>query len=182
MLQFLYTARQSGGLLKQRATSELLDAINTLSELGLARSFSLRHEFNTAWHRFLNPATTGADQTLTLPLGKERFPFLFQGRAVTINRLTLLAKVKSDFQDTHGAETLRFTLNEGDTAPTSTNHQPGDLLSLSTWNGLLRADKEFNAQPGNWTINAWLDDDGTATRFAPDALEDLLLVCHYTVA
>ncbi len=71
MLQFLYTARQSGGLLKQRATSELLDAINTLSELGLARSFSLRHEFNSVWHRFLNPATTGADQTLNGTTGYE---------------------------------------------------------------------------------------------------------------
>lgn len=174
--------RQSGGLLKERATSELLDTINTLSDLGLARSFSIRHEFNSAWHRFLNPATTQADQTLTLPLGRERFPFLFQGRAITINSITLLAKVTSDVQNTHNAGTLRLTLSEGDTAPTSTNHQPADLLSLSNWNGLLRADQEFNAQPGNWTINAWLDDDGTATRFAPDALEDLLLVCHYTVA
>ena len=117
MLQFLYTARQSGGLLKQRATSELLDAINTLSELGLARSFSLRHEFNSVWHRFLNPATTGADQTLTLPLGKERFPFLFQGRAITVNSITLLAKVRTDVQDTHNAGTLRFTIERGRYGP-----------------------------------------------------------------
>ena len=77
-----YTAREGGGLLRQQATLELQNAINdfirTEGAQGLAQFFSLRHEFPTEWHRFLHPTNAASDHTITLPLCKDRFPFLVQ--------------------------------------------------------------------------------------------------------
>ena len=57
-----YTARDArdGGALKKACQAVLQDALNALTSpddaahgFGLARLFSLRHEFPTEWHRFL---------------------------------------------------------------------------------------------------------------------------------
>jgi hypothetical protein len=75
-----HTAREGGGPRKHQATTELQTALNEFiraeGQKGLARPFSLRHEFPSEWYRFLNPpAGTAGDQILTLALTEERFPF-----------------------------------------------------------------------------------------------------------
>ena len=61
---------------------------------GLKQMFSLRHEFGTEWTRFLN-TLTGVKRSVTMPLTKERFPFLFQGRPIAIKEIELFVKVNS---------------------------------------------------------------------------------------
>ena len=183
VLHMRYTARPAGGLLKQQAITETEAAVNAIvktgQEQGLARLFSIRHEFGSEWHRFLHPASTTDDQTLTLSLNKDRFPFLFQGKSITIENIQLFVKVRPDFAATHNESTLRFTLEAGDTAPDASNVQCDDILSLAPWNGLLRGEKSVAGQSGNWTINAWLN---AGDRLNEDALEDVVIVCHYTIA
>lgn len=206
LLHIRYTARPSGGLLKKKAVDELRSAINKIAqsggEAGLSRLFSVRHEFPTKWHQFLRPAKgeNGVSklQTMTLPLTKERFPFFFQGKNISIKKVELFVKVKPEFitpEDqnvpVHDKDTLKFTLASGKSAPTSKE----DALPLSSQNQLFHGNKPFPSNEpgklGNWTINAWLveEDAGEDTQkegtqikqINVDALEDVILVCHYTV-
>ena len=59
VMHLRYTAREGGGVLKQQAMAELQRTLNALAQAdgnkGLVRAFRLRHEFASAWHRFLNP-------------------------------------------------------------------------------------------------------------------------------
>jgi hypothetical protein len=135
------------------------------------------HEFPTEWHRFLNPASASGDQTVTLGLTRDRFPFVVQDRQITIRRIEPFIKVPADFI----AANLRLTLAHGDRAPDAATHQPSDLLNIAPWNGLLRAERGFDESPGNWTMTAWIDDGSGPTRVNPAAIRDFVLVCDYVV-
>jgi hypothetical protein len=183
VLHLRYTAREGGALLKQKAALELQTALNQFIRIegqqGLAQVFSLRHEFSSEWHRFLNPpAGSPSGQTLTVALTKERFPFLFQNRIITINAIELFVKVKPEFTGDHNESTVKLALAAGATAPTS-GTLPIDILPLALWNGLLRTSKDFNNPnpPGAFTLNAWLN---TGRRLDPNAIQDILFVCRYT--
>jgi Tc toxin complex TcA C-terminal TcB-binding domain len=183
LLHFRYTAREAGSALKQQAIVELEDAVNTIAkaegEQGFARLFSARHEFSSEWHRFLHPpaAATG-DQTLTLALNNERFPYIFQDRAITIDRIELFLKVESGFAKTHNESTLKLSLEEG-TAASNNNNK----LSIAASQGLLQAEKSPVGSPGDWTLTAWLEPvaDGPHQRLDANAIEDLVIVCHFSI-
>ncbi len=91
ILHLRYTARDGGERLKQVAIENLQDGLNQLvniaGEQGLFRLFSLRHEFPTEWHRFLQ----SDDDTLTVTLTQQHFPFMFQNSraAIAIREATL---------------------------------------------------------------------------------------------
>jgi len=95
ILHLDYTAREGGGLFKEKATKYLKDFINNatgVAEAPLVQMFSLRHEFSTEWYRFLNPAIANAEQELTFTLGMERFPFFAQDRDVVVTQMHMLAR------------------------------------------------------------------------------------------
>jgi hypothetical protein len=176
-----YTARDGGGSLKHQAAIELQTALNEFihaeNQHGLARLFSLRHEFASAWHQFLNPAAGSAgDQTLTMALTTDRFPFLFQNKSISINTIELFVKIKPGFADTHNESTLKLSLQEG----TAASDNPG-ALTLTWWGGLLRAERSTDSSPGDWTLSAWLKTGGGAhERLEPHALQDIMAVCRYS--
>jgi hypothetical protein len=179
VLHLRYTARDGGEPLRQHAAAELSAALETFAqsegEQGLARAFSLRHEFPSEWYRFLNPpaASTG-DQTLTLGLTRERFPFLFQDRISGIDSMELFVKVKPGFADGYNDSTLKLSLAAGTAASAA-------ALPVGASSGLLRATKSPAGPPGDWTLTAWVD--GTPhMRLDPDAIQDILLVSRYTFA
>ncbi|NOT09810.1 MAG: hypothetical protein HOP28_16580 [Gemmatimonadales bacterium] len=90
-----YTARESGGQFKESAAThlrEFLENAADLTEQPLQQMFSMRHDFPTEWHRFLHPAAAGADQSLNVTLGDERFPFLARGRDVIVDQIALVAR------------------------------------------------------------------------------------------
>lgn len=179
ILHIRYTARQGGAQLRQAAVGHLQELVEEADTSGLVQFFSLRHEFSSEWHRFLHPAGATDYQTLTLSLHKERFPYLIQDKIDQIHKIELFIKVDPDFATTHNQSTLKFTLEAGETAPNPSNAQPTDLLPLAPWNGMLRSEKPFADPPGSWTINAWLNDED---QLDAKALEDVLLVCHYSIA
>jgi hypothetical protein len=192
VLHLQYTARPGGGLLKERSLEEMREAVNAIARAeqaqGLARLFSVRHEFGSEWHRFLHPSSSTADQTLTLSLDKSRFPFLVQNMIDEINRIELFVKVDREFLTTHNHSSLRFTLEVGESAPNAATALPADILSMTPWRdletpekerGMLHGEKMFSDEPGNWTLTAWL---GDGDRLDPQALEDFVFVCHYSLA
>ena len=72
-----YTARESGGLLKEQAKNELQAAMDAIArienEKGLVQLFSLRHDFSDALHKLLNPMPE-KPQTTEFEVKQKHFP------------------------------------------------------------------------------------------------------------
>jgi Tc toxin complex TcA C-terminal TcB-binding domain/ABC toxin N-terminal region/Neuraminidase-like domain/Putative peptidoglycan binding domain/Salmonella virulence plasmid 28.1kDa A protein len=176
VLHMRYTARDGGADLRTKAQEELQNALNDFArsegKQGLTQMFSLRHEFGTEWARFLS-TVSGSTRTVTMPLTRERFPFLFQGRNITINEIELFVKVKPGV-DGHTKDTLMLKLGAGDTAS-------GNTLTLDEWNGLVRGAKSFSNEPGAFTLNAWRHVGTEDKPVEANAIQDILVVCRYTI-
>ena len=146
-----YTARDGGGLLAQQAANELETVLNEYlraqGQTGLARLLSLRQELPTNWYQFLNPPSAEGIQTLTLPLGPERFPFIFSNRTLAIGTLEFFVKVKPEFASTHNDSTIKLTVAAGNTAPTPENAQPEDVVALAAWREHHEALKPLTIPP-----------------------------------
>jgi hypothetical protein len=106
ILHLRYTARDGGGELKK-------EVMASLSKKG-SRLFSVKHEFPTEWHRFLNPETEVAPNTLVLPVTKSRLPFRFANSELRIEdkslapALFLILKQPAEYKDSSPLK-LRFT-------------------------------------------------------------------------
>ena len=179
ILHLRYTAREGGESLRRQAGTELTGLVNaavlSAEQAGLARSFSLRHEFPSDWYRFLNPpAGAAGDQSMRVDIDKTRFPFLLQSRTITIGRVNVFVKVKQGFTTAYNANTLKVSLQPGTTAAVA--------LTLTPWNGLLRGERAAGPL-GDWTLTGWRDiGNGTHLRVDPQAIEDVVIVCAYTVS
>ena len=95
ILHLNYTARESGGLFKEGATTYIKNfLVNDAAhrEQPLLQMFSLKHDFSTEWYKFLHPGTTEATQELKFTVGKQRFPFFVQDRGITIMKIELFAR------------------------------------------------------------------------------------------
>jgi hypothetical protein len=179
VLHVRYTSRDGGEPLRQRVLAEIEDAINgmagTGNQTGAGRIFSARHEFSSEWQRFLTPAAAGGDQTLTLALSPDRFPYVFREAGLTMERLRVLVKINPAFAATHNASTVKLSLATGAAASASP-------LPVSTWNGLLLAERVAGTSPGQWTLTAWLDTGtGTHQRLDPAAVEEVFVLSQCSV-
>jgi len=90
-----YTAREAGGVFKEKATDHIKDFIANGADRAtepLVTAFRMRSEFPAEWARFLSPADLTSDQALTFVVGKERLPFFAQGRVIKVMGLDLLAR------------------------------------------------------------------------------------------
>ena len=79
VLHISYTSRNGGGQLTTAANTALQAALPTQT----ARLFSIKHEFATEWHKFLNPEG-GNEQELVVKLKAEHFPFFIRGKLSTL--------------------------------------------------------------------------------------------------
>ena len=107
VLNLRYTARDGGDALRATAKQAAVLPAPSLQtpiphtpasfpkQNNLARFFSLRHEFPSNWYKFLNPLNTDTAQTMALDLSKERFPFQFRGKKISISQVDLLLKFKN---------------------------------------------------------------------------------------
>ena len=96
ILHLKYTAREGGDPLRQAARQ----ALATGPQSDLVRLISARHEYPSDWNRFLNAGGGSAkSQSLTMDLTPGRFPYLFRGKAISINRVELFLNFK-DIHDT----------------------------------------------------------------------------------
>src|SRR5207247_3876725 len=88
-----YTAREGGGVLKQKATDKLQALIATAQALGSVRLFSVRHEFPSEWTRFKAAVIDQAHPTapLTVPLRAEHYPFWSIGRIGALHSFAIFA-------------------------------------------------------------------------------------------
>jgi hypothetical protein len=179
ILHVRYTAQGGGADFRTKAEEELASALNSvvLSDAALkgqVRLFSLRHNFPNEWHQLLYPGEASAMQAVTLPLVAERFPFAFQGR-VALSAIEVF--VKAD--NTVDLNKLQVALASGGKTDT---YAP--LADLTTWNGLRTAVKLVTDPLGDWTLAIWLGQaaSDTGQQVSPEAIEEIMLVCNYTIS
>ncbi len=84
IIHMRYTARQGGALLKQEAEDYLNELLEEEKSSGLIQMFSLKHDFPTEWHQFLNSA-----KKIKVTIKKEHFPYLVQYKTLNINTIEL---------------------------------------------------------------------------------------------
>ncbi|MCI0563765.1 MAG: hypothetical protein MN733_35270 [Nitrososphaera sp.] len=79
IVQLRYTSCEGGETLRTAALDHLMSYVQNASDLsqqeGLFQMLSLKHEFPSEWHRFLNPAPEAENQRLVLGRPKDRLPF-----------------------------------------------------------------------------------------------------------
>ena len=190
ILTLRYTAREGGEPLRNQAVTELQDALNeflgTEGQQGLALPISLRHDFPSEWHNFLNASKDReGHSTLTMNIAPERFPYLFQGRTIIIKDIQMFVKISPEYASEHNEETLKFLLEP---ATGASADQP-DTLTLSHWNGLLRATKSLSPAGalGNWILTGWnqpkegQEPEVKEEPINPNAMEDILVIYHYSL-
>jgi hypothetical protein len=202
ILHIHYTAREGGTGLAAAATAELQAAVNTWvtgnGRRGLLRAISARGEFGDQWNRFLNPSGT-ADPALTLPLSADRFPVVFHDRTITVDHLQL-ALVLTDGRSPASGTTYRDAYAAGPPltitlTPPGASTQPGKLTSSNavlngTPTALFTVTSQVGQTPSPWTVTAARADIATIAaelrtaddRLNPDAIQDLVIVAHYTLS
>jgi hypothetical protein len=85
-----YTAREGGEVLRAAVRAATLQP----PRKGVARLFSMRHEFANTWHRGLRPADPAAlEQVFEFNLDTAHFPYLMRARGQNISELTVLLQV-----------------------------------------------------------------------------------------
>jgi Tc toxin complex TcA C-terminal TcB-binding domain/Neuraminidase-like domain/Putative peptidoglycan binding domain len=172
VLHLRYTARPGGEALKRAATDSLWRVLEAAETTPLARLLSLRHELPGDWHRFLNPPGETGDQTLSIPFAG-RFPLMFQNAksTITITRIDIVAKAAAGVD-------FKLALDPDMPATPTTR----DLTALGTL--LVGTTGDITASPGTWTLTVWRQpspDPAVHQRLARDTIQDILLICHYTV-
>ncbi len=170
VLHVRYTARNGGDGLKQKASGELLTAINpvaaTANQTRMARLFSLRQEFPTEWHRL----TSAGSQEFVIT--KSRFPFLLGQKKITISKVELYVLPKSGVTNlTATFPALTIKSPNGNTPSITGGTTIGRLHAKTLTVGQEVKAKEADAK---WKFTI------PATDVVK--IDDILMVCHYTVA
>lgn len=118
VLHLRYTARDGGGALRDAAATAVRDRLANTNARPLLRLVSVRHEFPSAWHRFVASPPAPVN-TLPLELAQTRFPFFVQGRSIAIADVDVIARTRS-------ATAVRAAIAPGPAAPDLTHAGPSE--------------------------------------------------------
>jgi len=146
----------------------------------------MKHEFPTEWHKFLHPATEGAEQALSFIIGKERLPFFAQDRDIVVMKMEVFAKC-TQAGDYHTM--LSYTDFDEDTVASSQITMP----QSDSYGGLNKAtidvnDAGLNLEELDITREMSLKLKHSSSPYytslatKPDEVEDIFLVLHYKLA
>jgi hypothetical protein len=182
VLHLKYTAREGGTPLRDAAVANLKQQLKDEEGKPQARLFSLQREFSTEWHRLRTNADGGGNHSQSFSLAKQRFPFLFQGGQIAINRVEIFGIPKDRTKDAPAPD-LKISL----TGPSGTRALPPletatdlGLLVHKVVKNLAVEVKDLGTKEGEteWTINVLKAD----VNVSLDRLDDILLLFHFTVA
>jgi hypothetical protein len=168
-----YTARDGGEQLRSDATTSLQTKINTmlvsLKDRGLMRMFSVRHEFPTQWHAFLNPVSAAADQVIDLEITKDRFPYFANAATLKITRVELIADASVT------------AINAINVTPAPLNPPPLNISGDGYYGANLRLVLDYTTSkknPGTWTLR----NVAANPRLTRDKIDDLIVIVNYELS
>lgn len=166
-----YTAREGGSNLKTFATEHVSDIIMAAAEgTSLSRMFSVKQEFPSEWHQFLQPGQVDLSNRLAIDLSKNRFPFSFQKHTIIIKQIELYLKQKEG----QGDSLLQVQL----TTPDGTIIADGQTFSSTSTVGLPQAVIELSPNHEVTEQSEWVM---TAQAGALDTIDDIIFICQYGV-
>ena len=177
-----YTAKDGGDKLKQAAAESLKTTVNQMvtdrdgNPQKLLRLFSAKHELASQWHRFQNPAKEGAPHTMIVKMDKSRFPFLFQSRTITIEKVDIFFQTKGgkapqQLDSIQLAPWIDIASNASDEVKTLDKNDPSFPNHPLSYVEGKSTDQSINDQE----LEIILTGDSVKE------LEDLIVVCHYKV-
>jgi hypothetical protein len=225
IMNLKYTARDGGGAFGAIAQAAALwpgpqsqpmpstpTGIFPQKQSNLARFFSLRHEFPTEWYKFLNPLPSDLAQTLMLVLTKERFPFQYRGKKISVSQVDLLLKFKNindpqrfqtgtplgdfgtgtslDVYFTHAP----FVSGQHPQPPTQPPTSPNPIVVVSNPNNNFGGTPYGTGPVPTGLGLLWLQVFTTSTatlnstlldankHLLPGIIEDIFMVCHYSAS
>jgi hypothetical protein len=166
VLSINYTAQNGTDALKRNALNDLRqDMAPPDGSAPLAQPFSLRSDFPTEWHLFVNGPSEGDRHTVTLPLTRDRFPYFAQvgNRRIQISRVELYP-----ISDRDGASNpVRISISS------SSATEPGD------WT--LEMERSPDASTGVPPAGILPPVPLPPTEILPRVPRDIVLVCRYSL-
>jgi hypothetical protein len=181
-----YTARENGGLFKEKANTYIKDYLMNVAELSeqpLMRMFSMRHEFPTEWHKFLHPSAQGGEQILSFTIGKSRLPFFAQDRDIVVMKVEVFAKCMQS-GDYHLL--LSYTDINGDavassqiTMPQNNKYGGVNKATINVNDAGLNLEEFDIAGPMTFELKRSTAPNFTQLTTDPNEVDDILLVIHY---
>lgn len=188
-----YTARDAGATLKTAAEQNLLTNLNQwiveMASSGLYRVFSMKHEFPTEYHQFMNPVG-GNSHTTTFAITHRHFPYALHTHDKETVNVAMLVKLKEGYGPvtTFNAAAFDLVSSAGSFGSKSALPSATSLVAdipMETFTGVLNAvdDWTLTATPANLATNFVGTDvlDGN-NNLVPEAIDDIILVMHYTKA
>jgi hypothetical protein len=191
VLHVLYTAREGGEPFKEAAVEAVLE---TSPQIG-ARLFSVRHDFAADWQRFLYPEPAADVQVLPMTLTADRFPFEFRQKSIQIDRIDLFLKLRDGVAYPGSGSPLSLFLR----APEAVSDHTAPLQSVASFlNGTPHAIVDVSGDGqgfGDWRVETRSGNIGglaaplrdTVTiegvphhHLQADAVEDILVLCHFS--
>jgi hypothetical protein len=169
-----YTAREGGDILRHAAKTARQLLLADDQNAPLARLFSLKHEFPSNWYRFLQPTGPNA-ASLTMDLGYERFPFQFRGQSINTSQVDVFMSLRDPpaLSAYQASTPLTVSLAANDaTASGALNSDPAIL------NGMPHLSLGLNTQV---PVSLVLSIPQADLQKVADAIDDLVIICHYSV-
>lgn len=173
VLQIRYTARDGGQQLRQKAKEHWKKLVADQESAPLTRLFSLRHEFPTEWYHLHTATEANGDHVQTIALTPNRFPLLFQRSTITIGRLDLFGVPRPGANPTK-LPTLRTPQPDEAIVELGTGAPLKPLLHQT---GTIQVVVKEAPEQARWQLSLKRDDVAASI----DQLEDLLIVCHYSL-
>lgn len=183
ILTVKYMAREGGNTLKDAALKNLETKINTALDYaatneGLTRVVSMKSEFPSELHQFLNPIS-GNHET-TMAIGSKHLPFVLRNENLNVVDISTVFKLREGYE--FGSPTTSVSLKYNDNAFGSA----AVIADSSTvFAGLYHAVfTQTTIKPtGDWLINAvesnWDITKDSIAADAKDAIEDIYFVVNY---
>ena len=181
VLHTKYTARDGGVPLRDAAVANLKQQLEEAEGNPQTRLFSLRHEFPSEWHKLQTVADNDGNHRQAFSLIKSRFPFIFQGGTITVNRIEIFGIPKDRTKDSPAPE-LNVTLTGPPNEPPLQQFEKAASLGLLIHRESKNATVEVKnlgdtTKEADWTITVLKADVPTTL----EQLEDILLLFHYSV-
>jgi hypothetical protein len=160
----------------------------------------LKHEFPTEWYKFLNPAATAISQSMQICVGPERFPFQFRQRKFQFSQVELFLLFKTpQFQQAYvgGAQLVLYLGPASSTNPSSARLASNVSILGGLAYGSISQPQQPTGSPLTWVLTTNNTDiqkistslqnvvNSGGTNYChlnPAAIDDILILCHYSVS
>jgi hypothetical protein len=177
VMHIRYTAREGGALLRDAATTYLKQQLEDEVGRPQLHLFSLRHDFPSEWQRLQTGSATNGVHKQAFSLAKRLFRYPFQAGEISVNKVELFGVPKSRAKK--DAPELAVTLVDPKEENVELKQAApiGLLVHKSAGHQVEVQNPGLTHKEADWTLQV----AGADRETSLDRLEDILVLCHYSV-